>query len=132
MMPTSTSPLSGVGATAKPSYYEQIASLVRASTDKPPPDVSKTDAGVDPRYMFDPRISDAFVWRAEITSVRDSTGVWILKPERRAEAVQLIAERAVSMGWASTDRSPSTRELMQEVTRDKEPSVCNAATGSCR
>lgn len=63
-----------------PTYWNPIEFPVKWSIDNPPPGVSPSDAAFEPLHMFDPRIADAFFWRAEVTAVEDSTGMWILKP----------------------------------------------------
>lgn len=51
------------------------------STDSPPPAETDSHSTGYVSHMFDPRVSDAFFWKAETTSVHDSTGSWILSPD---------------------------------------------------
>lgn len=51
------------------------------STANPPPDDRESGASTYAHSMFDPRICDSFFWKAETTSVHDSTGDWILAPD---------------------------------------------------
>jgi hypothetical protein len=63
------------------SYYEPITLPIRWSRKNPPSSVSESDGLVESRYTSDPQVLDSFFWEAEITTVRDSTGTWLLKPD---------------------------------------------------
>ncbi len=63
------------------SSFEPITLPVGWSKNNPPPGISESEVSGAVRYMFDPRIRDAWFWTTEWTNVRDSTDWYRLTPD---------------------------------------------------